>query len=66
MKRPCQRALLGSRHPDQCKNWLDGTEAAQQGVGNRLPLLHGDGLGQVARLVYVATPMHGDVVRQQL
>lgn len=29
-------------------------------------LLDGDGLGQISRLVHVATAPHGDVIRQQL
>src|SRR6266436_4677862 len=29
------------------------------------PLFHRDALGEVARLIYIASPQHGDMVRQE-
>ncbi len=34
--------------------------------GGQPYLFNGDGLGQVARLIHVASAAHGDVIRQEL
>src|SRR6202050_5215525 len=50
----------------ECLSFLDFRVRRIKVEGGRAYLLDGDGLGQVARLIHVASATHGDVIRQKL